>query len=290
VTDDRAPRGGHRRLRIVHLFPDLLNVYGDRGNVRAVVARAELRGVEVESTAVRAGAPQVPPADLFLIGGGQDREQVAVARELARLGPAIQDQITDGAALLAVCGGYQNLGTSYRTAAGHVIDGPGILDVHTVAGSGRMIGQVVAHLTSPQAPNGHERETLVGFENHSGRTYLGPGARPLARVEIGRGNNGEDGGEGILAEPGEGGMGGLRIGTYLHGPLLPSNPHVADALIASALGRGRSPVELAPLDDADEWRAHDRLVQRSRERRRRNERLPPWLRRIVDPLLLLVGF
>jgi len=291
VIDDRSPRGGSRRLRIVHLFPDLLNVYGDRGNVRAVVVRAELRGIVVETATVKAGARQIPPADLFLIGGGQDREQVAVARELVRLGPAIRTQITDGASLLAVCGGYQNLGSSYRTGAGQVIQGPGILDVRTVAGSLRLIGPVVAHLARlPTANGGNGHETLVGFENHSGRTYLGTSARPLARVEIGRGNNGEDGGEGILARPGEGGMGGLRIGTYLHGPLLPSNPHLADALIAAALGRGRAPVELAPLDDADEWRAHDRLVTRSREHRRRNERLPAWLRRVLDPVRSLVGF
>jgi CobQ-like glutamine amidotransferase family enzyme len=291
VTTAGAPKRAARRLRIVHLFPDLLNVYGDLGNVRTVVVRSELRGLVPEIDAVRTGAASVPPADLFLIGGGQDREQVVVARELERLGPAIRDQIADGAALLAVCGGYQNLGWSYRTAAETVIDGPGLLDIRTVAGTRRLVGPVIARITEPLPPDGRSgRDGLVGFENHSGRTYLGPTSRPLARVEIGRGNNGEDGGEGILALPGEGGLSGLRVGTYLHGPLLPRNPHLADALIAAALGRGRETVELAALDDDDEWRAHDHYATRTRSRRRRDERLPGWLRRVVDPVRSLIGF
>jgi CobQ-like glutamine amidotransferase family enzyme len=289
MTDAGPPPRGPDRLRVVHLFPDLLNVYGDAGNVRTIVVRAERRGITVDLRAVRAGAPTVPPADILLIGGGQDREQRAVARELERLGPAIRDRIADGSALLAVCGGYQNLGWAYRTSAGTTIEGPGILDIRTEAGPGRLVGSVVAGLTElPTAMR--NRTTLVGFENHAGRTHLGPGARPLAIVEIGRGNDGVDGTEGILALPGDGGLPGLRIGTYLHGPLLPRNPHLADALIASGLARGGPNVELAPLDDRDEWRAHDRFVARIRARRDRDERLPPWLRKILDPARSLIGF
>lgn len=276
-------------LRVVHLYPDLLSVYGDAGNVRTIVVRAERRGIEVELSAVRAGDSAVPPADVLLIGGGQDREQLTVARELERLGPAIRERITEGAALLAVCGGYQNLGWSYRTAAGTTIAGPGILDIRTEAGRGRLVGSVVAALTD--LPNGTPpRPTLIGFENHGGRTYLGPTARPLATVEIGRGNNGVDGTEGVVGLPGDDGMLGLRIGTYLHGPLLPRNPHVADALIASGLGRGGPAVALAPIDDSDEWLAHDRFAARCRARKRRDERLPAWLRRITDPARSLIGF
>jgi CobQ-like glutamine amidotransferase family enzyme len=289
MTSAGRPASRLGPLRVVHLYPDLLNVYGDAGNVRSIVVRAERRGIDVELSAVRAGASAVPPADVLLIGGGQDREQMTVARELERLGPAIRERIAEGASLLAVCGGYQNLGWSYRTAAGTTITGPGILDIRTEAGRTRLVGSVVAGLA--ELPNrAPPRPTLIGFENHAGRTYLGPTGRPLAIVEIGRGNNGVDGTEGVIGLPGDDGLLGLRIGTYLHGPLLPRNPHIADALIASGLGRGGPAVALAPLDDADEWLAHDRFAARCRARKRRDERLPTWLRRIIDPARSLIGF
>jgi CobQ-like glutamine amidotransferase family enzyme len=276
-------------LRVVYLFPDLLNVYGDAGNVRTIVGRAEARGFAVELSDVRAGDRAIPPADIMLIGGGQDREQHVVARELLGLGPAIRDRIADGAALLAVCGGYQSLGWSYLTSTGALLEGPGILDIRTEAGPTRMVGPVVARL-SDGASGQPGRDEVVGFENHAGRTWPGSTARPFATVEIGRGNNGEDGTEGILAMPGEGGLAGMRIGTYLHGPLLPRNPHVADALIAAGLGRGGPPVALSPLDDRDEWTAHDHYAARSRARRRREGRLPRPVARVVDPLRSLIGF
>ncbi len=277
-----------RTIRIVHLFPDLLNVYGDAGNVRTIVFRAEARGFDVEMSSVRADASSVPPADVLLIGGGQDREQIAVARELERVGPEIRARIRDGASLLAVCGGYQGLGWSYQAAAG-MIDGPGILDVRTVAGSRRLVGPVVATPTPGPGIWSSDRE-VIGFENHAGRTMLGDGARAFAEVEIGHGNNGDDGTEGYLALPGDGGLGGLRIGTYLHGPLLPRNPHIADALIAVGLGRGGPPVHLDDIDDADEWAAHDRFVTRSRDHRQREDRVPDRISRIVDPIRSLIGF
>lgn len=278
-----------RTLRIVHLFPDLLNVYGDAGNVRTLVVRAERRGIRVEVSEVRAGSRDIPAADILLIGGGQDREQRAVARELEAHASAIRDQIADGAGLLAVCGGFQNLGWSYLTGAGETIAGPGILDIRTEAGTVRMVGPVLAAMRGGP-PTWGGRDEVIGFENHAGRTWLGPAAQPLAIVEIGHGNNGEDGTEGILALPGEGGAAGLRIGTYLHGPLLPRNPHVADALIATGLARGAAPVELAALDDAEEWHAHDGYAARSRRRRRNEERLPKSIRRFVAPIRSLIGF
>lgn len=277
-----------RTIRIVHLFPDLLNVYGDVGNVRTIVVRAEARGFAVELAVVRANAPSVPPADVLLIGGGQDREQITVAREFERLGPEIRNRIRDGASLLAVCGGYQGLGWSYQ-AAGGLIEGPGILDVRTVAGSRRLVGPVVATPTQGPAVWSAQRE-VIGFENHSGRTFLGDGARAFAVVEIGNGNNGDDGTEGYLALPGDGGLGGLRIGTYLHGPFLPRNPHIADALISIGLGRGGPPVHLDDIDDRDEWAAHDRFVKRSRDHRHREDRVPDRISRIVDPIRSLIGF
>jgi CobQ-like glutamine amidotransferase family enzyme len=281
-----APRPGRRTLRVVHLFPDLLNVYGDSGNVRTIVVRAEARGYDVELSAVRAGAASVPGADVLLIGGGQDREQVAVARELERLGDSIRGRIRDGASLLAVCGGYQGLGWSYGAANGP-IDGPGILDVRTVAGLERLVGPVVAEPGPASGPWVPDRE-VIGFENHAGRTFLGTGARPFATVEIGHGNNGQDGTEGYLALPGDGGLGGLRIGTYLHGPFLPRNPHIADALIAVGLGRGGSRVRLDEIDDREEWAAHDRFVARCREHRSREDRIPDRISRIVDPIRSLI--
>ncbi len=280
---------GRRRLRIVHLFPDLLNVYGDAGNVRTIVVRAEARGILVDVAEVRAGSRSVPAADILLIGGGQDREQLAVARALAEHGAAIRDEIAAGAALLAVCGGLQNLGWSYRHSGGDIIAGPGILDLRTEAGPTRMVGPVLAAMRGgPGAWSG--RDEVVGFENHAGRTWLGPSARPFAMVEIGHGNNGQDGTEGILAMPGEDGLAGLRIGTYLHGPVLPRNPQIADALIAAAMARGAQSADLAPLDDADEWGAHDAYASRSRERRTRERRLPRPLQRLVAPLRSLIGF
>lgn len=295
TTPEAVPAGARRArpgaacLRIVHLFPDLLSVYGDTGNVRTIVVRAEERGIAVEVIQVLAGSRSIPAADILLIGGGQDREQLAVARELDLHGPAIRDRIENGAALLAVCGGYQNLGWSYRTATGDTLGGPGILDVRTEAGSVRMVGPVLAALDGG-AGAWSGRADVVGFENHAGRTVLGPSARPFATVEVGHGNNGDDGTEGILALPGEGDLAGLRIGTYLHGPLLPRNPHVADALIAAGLARGSPPEALLPLDDTDEWVAHDGYAARTRDRRKRERRWPRPVSRIVAPLRALIGF
>ncbi|HET9615209.1 MAG TPA: hypothetical protein VFP22_10375 [Candidatus Limnocylindrales bacterium] len=287
MTDPPTTTG--RRLRLVHLFPDLLGVYGDAGNVRSIVVRAEARGIEVDVISVCAGERALPAADLFLIGGGQDREQVVVAAELTRLGAELRRQIEDGAALLAICAGYQMLGRAYRTADGTSIEGAGILALETVASPDRLVGPVVASLNGWPAAESTDR-TVVGFENHSGRTTIDPGAQPLATVEIGGGNNGLDGTEGIVAPPGTDGMAGLRVGTYLHGPLLPRNPHLADALVAAALARGEPTAPLAAIDDTTEWRAHRRYAERLRNARARHERVPARLRKILDPARNLIGF
>jgi CobQ-like glutamine amidotransferase family enzyme len=186
-----------------------------------------------------------------------------------------------------VCGGYQSLGVEYRALGGRTIHGPGILDVRTWAGSKRLVGPVVAHLEHPMF--GPVGRTVVGFENHSGRTTLGTESSPLARVEIGHGYDDDDGTEGVLERPGTRGLQGLRIGTYLHGPLLPRNPHVTDVLIAAGLSRTDQPTDLAPLDDRDEWAAHDRYVERCRKRSW-TDRLPGRVRRIVEPARNLIGF
>jgi hypothetical protein len=258
-----------RRLVIAHLFPDFLNLYGDRGNIRVLEQRARWRGYEVEVRSIGANDPPIfDDVDLIFIGGGQDRQQIAVARSLDRLTGPLTEAVTRGASLLAVCGGYQSLGHRYRSELVGELIGPGLLDVTTEATSNadRFVGGVVVDLPddSPITALGRESAAaaghpeaagqLVGFENHSGHTRLGPGMRPLGTVRVGGGNAG-DGIEGAIALPGEGGLEGLRIGTYLHGPLLPRNPHLADFLLLSAL-RGRGVTGLDPLDDRAEWAAH----------------------------------
>jgi CobQ-like glutamine amidotransferase family enzyme len=284
-----------RPLRIVHLFPDVLRFYGDGGNVGALVSRAAERSIATEVTQVPVGAARIPAADLVLIGGGQDREQVTVARELERIGDQLTDLVAEGTALLAVCGGYQNLGISYRTSLGDELPCPGLLPVTTdaTAGSRRLVGPVLAQVSGDLALQGRSPaadRTVVGFENHSGRTTLEPGARPFATIEIGHGNNDLDGTEGVLVLPGEAGLRGLRIGTYLHGPLLPRNPHLADAIIAMALAHGDDPVALAPLEDGLAWSAHDAACARLRRTAREERRIPGWAHRVVDPVRALIGY
>jgi CobQ-like glutamine amidotransferase family enzyme len=264
------------RIVIGHLFADLLNLYGDQGNIATLVRRAEWRGaaVEVRQIGVDQG-DALATVDIIFIGGGQDAQQITVARSLDRLGAALLDAVGAGAALLAVCGGYQNLGHHVRSELAGDLIGPGLLDIWTEApvGASRRVGGLVIELAtgSPIAAMGRASaaaagvpgaEThLVGFENHSGRTYLGAGTRPLGRVLVGHGNNDRDDAEGMIAFPGEGGLAGLRIGTYLHGPLLPRNPHLADYLLGHALDR-HGGAELTALPDEGEWRAHATFAAR----------------------------
>jgi CobQ-like glutamine amidotransferase family enzyme len=243
------------RLSLVHLYPDLMNVYGDRGNIIALQQRCAWRGIGLEVRGVSLGQSFDPAdADLIFFGGGQDREQGVVADDLVkRKGPLIADAVESGAALLAVCGGYQLLGKSFRTSTGEELVGTGLFDSWTVAGERRCIGNIVLSCEWDT-----EQRMLVGFENHSGRTYLGPGCQPLGRVERGAGNNGEDGTEGAVYRS--------AFGCYLHGSLLPKNPWFADHLIAQALARREGgPVELAPLDDRLEGLAHDTVIARTRQ-------------------------
>ncbi len=249
------------RLRLCHLYPDLLNIYGDRGNVLALARRAAWRGIELEVATLTVGDELDPGGcDLVFMGGGQDQEQALVAADLARRkGPVLRDAVEEGLPLLAVCGSYQLLGRFYRPAGGAELPGVGVFDAWTVAGEGRLIGNVLAvtDLTGAE-------ETVVGFENHSGRTHLGEGARPLARVLVGGGNNGEDGTEGAVHRH--------AVGTYLHGSLLPKNPFLADWLLARALERrygAGAAAALTPLADGLERRAHAAAARRARETRGR---------------------
>lgn len=249
-------------IRICHLYPDLLNLYGDRGNIIALRRRAGWRGIGVTVASVGVGdRPGFDACDLAFIGGGQDREQSLIAEDFARgKREALAEAVEAGMALLAVCGGYQLLGRYYRTAAGEEMPGVGLFDLWTEAGSRRIIGNVVVETDLW----GDAPRTLVGFENHSGRTFLGPGCRPLGRVVLGGGNNGADGYEGAVHRN--------AVGTYLHGSLLPKNPRLADWLLARALERrygAGAAAALVPLDDAAEARAHAAAIRRTRETRRR---------------------
>ena len=251
---------------IAHLFPDALNLYGDRGNIDTLVRRAAWRGIAPEVRGVGADdAALLEGVDVIFIGGGADQHQRAVADALIALADPLRRAVDDGAALLAVCAGYQNLGHAFRSPHVGEIPGPGILDVETEMppGAERFVGGIAleaeADLPIAAADVSRQRR-IVGFENHSGRTTLGPTMRPLGRVLIGRGNDGLSGSEGAIALPGEGGLGGLRIGTYLHGPLLPRNPHLADFVLASGIGRGTA-VDLDPLPDEPEWEANARFAE-----------------------------
>lgn len=237
-----------RSLTIVHLFPELLNLYGDGGNVICLRKRLEWRGLPVEVQEIGMGdAMDFSRADIVFIGGGADREQLIVKDAMMERKAELSAYVADGGALLAVCGGYQFLGHSY--AMGDVVvEGLGIVDMETVRGEGRLIGNAVIQSEICDMP-------IVGFENHGGRTTLGNGVKPLGRV-LGKtfGNNGEDGFEGVRR--------GNLIGTYLHGPLLPKNPQVADWLIARAYERRGDVVDLAPLDDTEELAANRVMAKR----------------------------
>jgi CobQ-like glutamine amidotransferase family enzyme len=244
------------KIRVGHLYPSYLNIYADRGNIAVLARRAAWRGHELEVAAIGMNDPVEPGAhDLFYIGGGQDREQALVARDLAGK-EGLVEAVEGGAAMLAVCGGYQLLGRFYRERSGAELPGIGLLPLHTVAGERRMIGDVL--LECELVPG--RRRTLAGFENHAGRTILDDGAEPLGRVIAGFGNDGESGFEGCCA--------GRAIGTYLHGPLLPRNPWLADWLLADALAHrtGSDAAELDPLVDALEAEAHAVSASRARSR------------------------
>jgi lipid II isoglutaminyl synthase (glutamine-hydrolysing) len=244
------------KIVVGHLYPDYLNIYADRGNLAVFSRRAAWRGHELEVRALGVGDDiDLGEHDLFYIGGGQDREQALIAPDLAAKGEALMAAVADGAALLAVCGGYQLMGRFYRDQQGVKQPGVGLLPLHTVAGERRMIGDVL--LESELEP-GHPH-TLAGFENHAGRTYLDEDAEPLGRVIVGFGNDGESGYEGCRL--------GRAVGTYLHGPLLPRNPWLADWLLAQALSRTSGDVSaFEPLADELEAEAHRVSARRANER------------------------
>jgi CobQ-like glutamine amidotransferase family enzyme len=238
-------------LTLGHLYPEQLNIYGDRGNIITLAQRCEWRQIALHVVPLGIGDTLAASTyDLLFIGGGQDREQDEVEQDL-RLTKAsgLCAAVEEGMPMLAVCGGYQLLARSYRPAEGAVLQGIGIFDAETVH-LGKRVARCVGNIAIQWA-----EATIVGFENHGGRTYLGAGARPLGQVLSGHGNNSEDGTEGAIYRN--------AFGTYIHGSLLPKNPHLADHLLLLALRR-RYGVDacLAPLDDTLEWQAHEAMLQR----------------------------
>ena len=249
-----------RSIRICHLYPEMLNLYGDRGNVLCLVRRLAWRGIGCEVVGVgRGDVLRAADFDLIFIGGGQDAEQSALMEDLrAKKAAELRAAAADGCAILGICGGYQLLGHYYETAGGERLEYLGLCDFATVAApehERRLIGNLVFEL-----PDGTR---VVGFENHGGRTRLGEDALPLGRVVHGFGNNGEDGTEGVHV--------GNIFGTYAHGPALPKNPALADAVLGAALTRKYGAADLAPLDDAWEMRAHDAAIREALTGPRRHD-------------------
>lgn len=236
-----------RSLNVVHLYPELLNLYGDGGNIITLVKRLEWRalGAHVAEVAI-SDTPTFADADIVFIGGGSDREQAIVCERLLDQRSELASFVEDGGVLLAVCGGYQLLGHSYAMGD-DVLEGLGLVDMETRRGAPRLIGNVAVE--SPVSP-----QPVVGYENHGGRTTLGEGVEPLGRVLFGHGNDGQTGEEGCLYKN--------VLGTYIHGPLLPKNPGVADWLLSRALDRRFGDGSLGPLDDAVELAANKVMVDR----------------------------
>ena len=229
-----------RKIKIAHLYPKLLNIYGDIGNILTLKKRCEWRNIEVEIDEINTG-DNISEHDIYFIGGGQDMQQIEVSKELQRHKSFLTDERDRMAVFLGICGGYQLFGEYYQPHNGERLMGISLMDAYTVAGNKRFIGNVTVE-TELVTPN-----TLVGFENHSGLTYLRGDTKSIGRMITGNGNNGTD--------KTEGGRYKNVFGTYMHGSFLPKNPHFADYLLELAIGE-----PLTPLDDEIENNAHNSLV------------------------------
>ena len=264
----KAPHNDTCALNIVHLYPDLLNLYGDRGNIQCLRMRCKWRGIDAKVIECSLDDhPALASADIVLLGGGSDREQQIVCSRLQKIRSDLHDYVEDGGSLLAICGGYQLLGHYYDTADGRM-EGLSLVDLYTEQGSPRLISNIILKNESlpdafpgvlPDSLPGARQNSLsyeiVGFENHGGRTYIGSNM-PFGRVLFGHGNNEKDACEGVLYRN--------VIGTYLHGPLLPKNPHVCDLILQRALNRkyGVTLTDFPFLDDSLEREANRAVVKR----------------------------
>lgn len=237
------------KLKLLHLYPLFLNLYGDIGNVLAIQKRCEWRNIELEISQVNLNDKIEEGTDIYFIGGGQDRQQVEVSKELQTHKSILTAEYHNDAVFLGICGGYQLLGEYYQPHNAERLEGIGLLDAYTVAGETRFIGNVTAEA------NYLSPTTLVGFENHSGLTYLNGDTKPIATVLTGKGNNGQDKTEGARSRN--------AFGTYLHGSFLPKNPHFTDYLIKLALRKKyKDDFELDHLDDSLEFNAHNAVLNK----------------------------
>ena len=239
------------KLTIGYLYGGLMNIYGDTGNIIALKKRAEWRGIEVQIKNISIG-DQIPTSDvgtridIYFFGGGQDQQQEIVARDLQKKAKVLKAEIEKGVPLLSICGGYQLLGEYYKPHKGPKLPGIGLFQAYTVAGNKRMIGNIVIDSMFGK---------LVGFENHSGKTFLKQGTTPLGKIVRGYGNNGQDKTEGCIYKN--------AIGCYMHGSLLPKNPKLADWLLKKALEvKYGKEIELKPLDDNLELKAHQKAINK----------------------------
>lgn len=234
------------KITIGHLYPDLLNLYGDRGNIQCMKKRCEWRGIEAEVKEFQlTDKIDFKELDIVLLGGGSDREQMIVCSQLKTIQNDFKSYVEDNGVVIAVCGGYQLLGHYYDTEEGR-IEGLSLVDMYTEQGTPRLISNVVIESEMFSYP-------IVGFENHGGRTFINEN-QSFGKVSFGFGNNGKDGQEGVMYKN--------VIGTYIHGPLLPKNPHVCDHLLTKALERKYGIAELTPLDDSQEKEANQYIVKR----------------------------
>ena len=232
-----------KKIRLAHLYPKLLNIYGDGGNILTLKKRCEWRGIHIEIDEINIG-DSIDEHDIYFIGGGQDKQQIEVSKELQKHKEFLLAERDRMSVFLGICGGYQLFGEYYQPNNGERLLGIGLLDAYTIAGDKRFIGNVTIK-TDLVEPN-----TLVGFENHSGLTYLRGDTQPIGKVVIGNGNNGKDSFEGARYKN--------VFGTYLHGSFLPKNPHFADYLIELALG-----TKPEPIDDRIEFDTHNSLINKA---------------------------
>ncbi len=258
------PVPAYPKLRIAHLYASLLNIAGDGGNVVALERRAAWRGIRTEIVPVEVGEmADLASFDLLFVQGGQDVEMAIASEDLQRRAVSFRRALDAGSVIFAVCAGLQLLGHRYIPATGPAIEGLGLLDLETRAGSRRFMQHAACEVSFGETP-----QTIVGFENHSGLTELGPGVRPFGRVVAGAGNNGRDGTEGATA--------GSIYATYLHGPVLPRNPWLADYILRIALEhRVGGPIQLSALDDRLEEQSHDDALRRALRNRGRRTALEP---------------
>jgi hypothetical protein len=254
-----------QKLIIGYLYPDLMNIYGDTGNIICLQKRCEWRGIEVEVKNISLGDKiKKSDCDLYFFGGGQDQSQNEVAKDLKTKAKILKGEAERGVPFLSICGGYQLLGEYYQPFEGEKLEGVGIFPAFTKASNNRMIGNIIIKLTANSFQSTDSKsdswrliaeDSIIGFENHSGKTYLKEGAKPLGKVIKGFGNNGEDQTEGCIYKN--------SIGCYMHGSLLPKNPNLADWLIQKALEiKYEEKISLNSLNDDLENQAHDSTIKK----------------------------